>query len=203
MPSQRRGAVWRASVYSLAMLGSAMIAGCREERPSAGELRRSCTDPALTFDTLSQKDTVLSDGTRVRLVPETGSRDISEEGLENGRVLAKVKVVEGRGFAELGVTDSSCWFAKGRLPHHVLSTFVPFHGESLYTFKTRTHAEKHPTASVQWYPPDWKSSGTSSRSSTLPVRLVSEGGTPWPVARALAWSTCTGGYCCSPIIKPH
>ena len=203
MPSQWRDTVWQAGVCSITSLCGPALAGCAEPQPSAEELRRACTSPALSFDTLSQRDTVLGDGTRIRLIPETGSRGLSEKDLAGGRVLAKLKVVPRGDFPELGVRDSACWYAKGNLPERVASTIASFDRGRSYTFATRTHRDTtHAAAAVAWYAPNGKKDGANGPSSTLPVRLASQGAEPWPVARALAWSTCTGGYCCSPIGKP-
>lgn len=215
MPSQWRGAVWRAGVCSIAMLGTLLISGCTSEyrtpappfrdprSASAADLRRYCNDSALRFDAAGQKDTLADEATQVALVPEAGSHAISEEDLVRGRVLAKVRVVKGSGFQDLHVSDSACWFAQGRLPDRVTSTFISFAGETLDTFRTLTHAEKHTRAEVRWYPSYGKSEERGSKRSEPSVRLASLVRVAPLSAGALAWSTCTGGYCCSPIIRPH
>lgn len=213
MPSQWSGAAWRAGACSLAMLGAVIVGACgpgyetpappfRDVRSaSAADLRRYCNDSALRFDNAGLKDTLADEATQVGLVPEAGSQAISEEDLVQGRVLAKVRVIRGSGFTDLGVRDSACWFAQGRLPDSVVSTFISFTGETLGTFATLTHAEKHTKAEVRWYPSYGKESG--GKRSGLSVRLVSLARPTRSSSGALAWSTCTGGYCCSPIIRPH
>ncbi len=214
MPGQWGGTPWRTGVGSLAMLGCSMISACRPEyrtppppfrdvaSASQAELASYCRDAALHFDREGQKDTTMDDGTRLTLVPEAGSQAISGDDLEEGRILAKLKAIGGSGFPELSVKDSACWFAKGRLPKGVLSTFISFKGERLDTFATATRYEKHAKAEVHWYRPD--EYGDSGKRSALPVRLASlSSGAPPGKVRALAWSTCTGGYCCAPISNPH
>jgi hypothetical protein len=215
MPSLWSGAVWRASVRSLAMLGASLVSACTPEyrtpappfrdlgSASAADLRSYCNDSALRFDEAGQKDTLADEATRVGLVAEEGSQAISEEDLVRGRVLAKIRVVKGSGFQDLGVRDSACWFAKGRLPDSVVSTFISFAGETLGTFATLTHAERerHRKAEVRWYPSYGKPEDRGSKRSELPVRLASLVRAAPLAAGALAWSTCTGGYCCSPIKK--
>jgi hypothetical protein len=195
------------------MLGAAIAGGCRTEyetpappfrdlgSASAADLRRYCNDSALRFDNAGLRDTLADEATQVGLVPEAGSQAISEEDLERGRVLAKIRVIKGSGFADLGVRDSACWFAKGRLPDSVLSTFISFSGETLGTFATLTHPEKHAKAEVHWYPSYGKDPG--GRRSGLSVRLASLTRPTRLASGALAWSTCTGGYCCSPISRNH
>ena len=213
MPSQWRGAVCRAGVCSIAMLGASIISGCAKYRTpappfrdvgsaSAADLRRYCNDSALRFDAARQKDTLADKATQVALVPEAGSQAISEEDLVRGRVLAKIRVVKG-GLQDPHVSDSACWFAKGRLPDSVISTFISFAGETLGTSRARTHAEKHTKAEVHWYPLSGKPEDRGSKRSELPVRLASLVRVAPLSAGALAWSTCTGGYCCSAIIKPR
>jgi hypothetical protein len=213
MPTQSSEAVWRASACSLAMLGASLVSACTYRTPappfrdlgsaSAADLRSYCNDSALRFDEAGQKDTLADEATQVALVPEAGSQAISEEDLVRGRVLAKILVVKGSGLQEPYVSDSACWFAKGRLPDSVISTFISFAGETVGTSPALTRAEKHTKAEVHWYPSDGKPEDRGSKRSELPVRLASLVRAAPFAAGALAWSTCTGGYCCSAIIKPR
>ncbi len=213
MPSQRRGAVGRWGVCWMTLLASWMATACKPtyrtpappfrdvETASDADRRRYCNDAALRFDERGQTDTVAEALTQVGLVPEAGSQAISEDDLAHGRVLAKVRIVKGDSFADLGVRDSACWFAHGRLPDSVLSTFVSFDGRVLVTLPTETHREKHAKAEVRWYPSYGKQKEGSRSRSPLPVKLAAFIGSRPLSPGALAWSTCTSGYCCSPISR--
>jgi hypothetical protein len=198
------------------MLGASLVSACTPEyvtpappfrhlaSASAGERRSYCNDSALRFDEAGRKDTLADAAAQVRLVPEEGSQAISEEDLVRGRVLAKVRVMTGAGFQDLKVIDSACWFAQGKLPDSVTSTFISFTGQILDSFATRTHVEpeRHKKAEVRWYPSDGKSEDRGSKRSELTVRLASLLRAAPLAPGPTAWSTCTSGYCCSPIKKP-
>ena len=215
MPSQGRGSAWRRwGTRGIALLGCSMIGACaREYRTAAppfrdvesasdADRRTYCNDAALRFEEAGRTDTLADVATQVGLVPEAGSQAISEEDLVRGRVLAKVRVMKGDSFGDLGIRDSACWFAHGRLPDSVLSTFVSFEGKVLKTLPTQTHRERHEKAEVRWYP-SYGKPGEPGKRSGLKIRLASLA-PPAPLSPgALAWSTCTGGYCCSPISGHH
>ena len=210
MASRVAAAVRRASVCALGALVGTIMAGCEHHTPAppflnaastteAG-LRTYCNNAGLTFDATAVRDTTLPpDDTHVTIVPEKGSAGLHDADLLQGRIIALITVTKGA-FPEVGAnhTGSVCWFVQGALPNDVVSTFIPRNNDSLHSFYTRTHPETHAKAEVKWKSP----ADTIAQRSPLPVRLASLLSAPPPGIRALAWSTCTGGYCCSPS-NPH
>ena len=211
MASRVAAAVRRASVCALV---GTIMAGCKgayqtpappllagtsiTDTTNAG-LRAYCKDSGLTFDSTAAKDTTV-DSTHVTIVPEKGSAFLHDSDIVQGRIIALIKVTSGS-FPEVGASrpGSLCWFARGAFPDSVVSTFIPRSSDSLsdslHRFYTRTHPERppHARAEVKWKSP----ADTIAQRSALPVRLASLLPAAPPI-RALAWSTCTGGYCCSP-----
>jgi hypothetical protein len=211
MASRAGVALRRTGVCVVGALIGTLVAACQEYHTPAppfrdaasatpDDLRKYCNDPALTFDATAARDTTLPpDDTHVTLLPEKGSAGLTDGALAEGRIIALITVTKGA-FPELGANGpgSVCWFVQGKLPNRLDSKFIPQRNskDSVLWLGTRTHPETppHKRAEVKWKSP----ADTLAQRSGLPVHLASLVPAPPPGMRALAWSTCTGGYCCSP-----
>jgi hypothetical protein len=221
MASRVAATVGQVCVCALVGLMGAIMAGCKGKEyktlapasTTEAGLRAYCNDSGLHFDPTAARDTILPPDssympplpeTQVTIVPEAGSAGLNESDIAAGRIIALITVKAGA-FPEVGMrgTGSACWFVRGTftVPDSVTSTFIPKSpGDSLHRFHTRTHQESsaHTKAEVKWKSP----ADTLSVRPTLPVRLAALLPAQPNKIRALAWSTCTGGYCCSPT-NPH
>ena len=178
------------------------VLGVPAETASPEALKAACNSTKLGFDTRRGADTVLENGARVRISPERGSHRIGESALDTGRVVARLRLIEGDVIPGWNIRTKQpvCLVMYGKGYDNLTTLFVSSEdGSTLARQPTQViyRAKKHRRSEADWIAIGGARAGRPSPDS------AAGGMIPWLWTaqnphRFAAQVSCGRNQCCAP-----